>query len=182
MVITTYEKCPQCGGPYETGYDCNTSKKEIQCLRCGRRQDFTIVKNNGEPVLNENGEPKYLAEEVRDGYGCTIIRETNNILTIHTFNDPWDLEEAKRACQKICEDFYVDESRSHFTYWDAEKKEIVAILGEEPGTYEQFMLRVFGKDALDKKVDKNAQWKEMVEMGNRLREIEAENGCPFICE
>ena len=100
---------------------------------------YPIVTNNdGEPVLDEDGELKHL-EEVSDGYGIVRVVTNDDMFTYCRINKPLNWEEAKANCFEILGDPFVDKSRSYFTYWDAEKKDIVVLSGYDPGTYEDFI-------------------------------------------
>ena len=139
MIVLTYNKCPQCGGVYTTEFNILTREKDTFCQRCGKSVYYPIVKNNdGEPVLDEDGEPKYL-EEANDGYGIVRVATNDDMFTYCRINKPLNLEEAKANCFEILGDPFVDKSRSYFTYWEAEKKDIVVLSGYDPGTYEDFI-------------------------------------------
>lgn len=136
--VTDSEKCPQCGGVYMVDFDCRTFEEYKFCCRCGKSEDYFVVLNDdGEPVLDENGELQYLYKE-DEGYGCFHVVWKKGGSSIYSLHMPFDFEEIKEDLFRDIENPDVDKDRSYFTYWDAEKKEIVVLFGEDPGTYEEF--------------------------------------------
>jgi DNA-binding Lrp family transcriptional regulator len=137
--VTCAEVCSRCGGVYTVDFDCRTYEEDGYCERCGISVSYYIVKNDdGEPVLDEKGELKYLYEEA-GGYGRIFTVLKNGEYITDSLEESSDLEELKEEYLKSLENPDVDADCSYFTYWDPEKKEIVVLFGEDPGTYEEYI-------------------------------------------
>ena len=133
-----YERCPQCGGMCLVDVNCRTHEEYKFCERCGKTEKYYIRRDNDSNiVLDENGTPEYI-EEKSGGYGCITIVMNKGIPSTYALRDPSDLKKMKAEYLKELEKPYVNKEKSYFTYWDTEKKQIVAVFGDDPGEYEQW--------------------------------------------
>lgn len=129
-------KCPQCKGVFVTDFNCRTLEEYRHCSRCGRTEEWVIVRNEaGEPVLDENGNVKREYHE-NFGYGSACFAGKAGISQILSFSGPVD-GEIKKLYLETLENPKVDKDKSYLTSWDDDKKEVVAIFGTVPETYEE---------------------------------------------
>ena len=132
-----YERCPQCGGMCLVDVNCRTHEEYKFCERCGKTEKYYIRRDNDSNiVLDENGAPEYIKEK-SGGYGCITIVMNKGIPSTYALRDPSDLKKMKAEYLKELKKPYVNKEKSYFTYWDAEKKQIVAVFGDDPGEYGQ---------------------------------------------
>ena len=149
-VISTIE-CPQCGGLYTTDYYYKTGEEYRSCARCGRHEEWEIVRGeDGKPVLDEKGhwQMKY---ELSDGYGSMRLADKNGFAQIYSLSQPVDqdlIDDFNRAL----EDPDIDKDGSYLSSWDPEKKELVMIYGKMPESFAEFDERVSKEEAADEQI------------------------------
>lgn len=138
-----YEKCPQCGGVYVIELDCSTFEEYCYCNRCGKTNNFVVARDkDGNAIIEDEncGIVKYINES-SDGYGCLAIADMNGVKTIYHYDHPVSVEQIKNEYLNILNEgeseIKVDEC--YLTYWDDEKKEIVALFGKLPESYDEVM-------------------------------------------
>ena len=141
------ETCPQCGGTYYVEFNCRTYEEYKICERCGKMERYLMIRDNASnAVLDENGAPKYISEN-KDGYGSMLFVMNKGVSTMHSLQEPFDLEEAKANFLKNLENPNVNKENSYFTYWDVENKKIVVLYGDDPGEYGQCEVSVDASEA-----------------------------------
>lgn len=142
-----YEPCPQCGGICFVDFNCRTHEEYRFCERCGKTEKYYIRRDDElNAILDENGAPEYV-DEKSGGYGCITIVMNEGVSTVHSLDETFDLEKMKANYLKKLEDPKVNKENSYFTYWDSESKQIVAVFGEDPGEYGQWVASVDASEA-----------------------------------
>lgn len=137
----SYEKCPQCGGAYVIELDCRTLEEYCFCNRCGKTNNFTIVRDkDGKAIMEEEDcrIPKY-KNESNDGYGCLAIADMNGVTAIYHYDRPVSVEQIKSEYLNILKEGEgkIKVDKCYLTYWDDEKKEIIALFGKLPRSYDE---------------------------------------------
>lgn len=131
-------KCPQCGGCYTTDYDCKTFEEFKFCERCGKKELVELVHDeNGVVILDAAGKPSY-RESSHFGYGCLKLVGKKGGATLYSMTAPLT-DEAATEIQKSFNTEVVDVGKSYLTKWDDEKKDVVALFGEVPHTYDEMI-------------------------------------------
>ena len=131
-------KCPQCGGCYTTDFDCRTFEEFKFCERCGKKELVELVRDeNGEAVLDAEGKPTY-RESSHFGYGCLRLAGKKGGATLYSMTEPLT-EQAAEEIQNSFNTELVDVGKSYLTKWDDEKKDVVALFGEVPQTYDEML-------------------------------------------
>lgn len=131
-------KCPQCGGCYTTDYDCRTLEEFKFCERCGKKELVELVRDeNGEVVLDSEGKPSY-KESSNFGYGCLKLAGMKGGATLYSMTEPLT-DEAAADIRNSFNTELVDVGKSYLTKWDEEKKDVVALFGEVPYTYDEML-------------------------------------------
>ena len=150
--VQDYEKCPQCGGVYVVEFNCRTYEEYKFCNRCGKKNKFVIARDkDGKAIMEDEDKkiPKYSTEN-NDGYGCFAIAGKKGVTAVYHFDNPVDVEQIKSEHLKILKESAkeIDEEGCYMTYWDDEKKEIVALFGKLPQSYDE----IFEEDEKDETV------------------------------
>lgn len=131
-------KCPQCGGCYTTDFDCRTFEEFKFCHRCGKKELIELVRDeNGNAVYDAEHKPKY-TESSHFGYGCLCLAGKKGGSTLYSMTKPLTDEEAADI-QRSFNTELVDVGKSYLTKWDEEKKDVIALFGEVPHTYDEKM-------------------------------------------
>ena len=131
-------KCPQCGGCYTTDFDCRTLEEFKFCERCGKKELVELVRDeNGEAVLDAEGKPTYM-ESSHFGYGCLRLAGKKGGATLYSMTEPLT-EQAAEEIQNSFNTELVDVGKSYLTKWDEEKKDVIALFGEVPHTYDEMV-------------------------------------------
>ena len=133
-------KCPQCGGCYTTDFDCRTLEEFKFCERCGKKELVELVRDeNGEAVLDAECKPTY-RESSNFGYGCLRLAGKKGGATLYSMTEPLT-EQAAEEIQNSFNTELVDVGKSYLTKWDDEKKDVVALFGEVPQTYDEMLAK-----------------------------------------
>lgn len=131
-------KCPQCGGCYTTDFDCRTLEDFKFCERCGKKELVELVRDeNGEVILDAAGKPSY-RESSHYGYGCLKLAGKKGGATLYSMTEPLT-DEAAADIRKSFNTELVDVGKSYLTKWDEEKKDVVALFGDVPHTYDEMV-------------------------------------------
>ena len=131
-------KCPQCGGCYTTDFDCRTLEEFKFCERCGKKELVELVHDEkGEVILDTAGKPSY-KESSQFGYGCLKLAGKKGGSTLYSMTEPLT-EEAAANIRNSFNTELVDVGKSYLTKWDEEKKDVVALFGEVPHTYDEMV-------------------------------------------
>lgn len=131
-------KCPQCGGCYTTDFDCRTLEEFKFCERCGKKELVELVRDEkGEVVLDAVGKPSY-KESSHFGYGCLKLAGKKGGATLYSMTEPLT-DEAAADIRKSFNTELVDVGKSYLTKWDEEMKDVVALFGEVPHTYDEMV-------------------------------------------
>ena len=132
----SHEKCPQCGGVYVLQTDCgNFIEEYTRCNRCGKSTELFVKRDDsGKPVLVDAGNVVWIKNS-KDGYGCAAIAE-ERVTVIYDLERPVD-EKIKKEFLENIEKEGVVKDKCYLSSWDEEKKEIVAIFGNLPKSYDE---------------------------------------------
>lgn len=131
-------KCPQCGGCYTTDFDCRTLEEFKFCERCGKKELVELVRDEKvEVILDAAGKPSY-KESSQFGYGCLKLAGKKGGSTLYSMTEPLT-EEAAADIHNSFNTELVDVGKSYLTKWDEEKKDVVALFGEVPHTYDEMV-------------------------------------------
>ncbi len=136
----SHDKCPQCGGVYVFQVDYgNFIEEYTRCNRCGKSTE-TIVKrdDSGNPVIDDAGNVVWIKDS-KDGYGCVAIAK-ERVTVVYDLEKPVD-EEIKKEYLKALEKEGVVKDKCYLSSWDNEKKELVAIFGTLPETYDELVAK-----------------------------------------
>ena len=134
-------KCPQCGGCYTTDFDCRTFEEFKFCLRCGKKELITLVRDeNGNAVYDADNKPQY-TEESHYGYGCLCLAGKKGGSTLYSLTNPLTDEELANIQGSFNRDV-VDIGKSYLTKWDADKNDVVSVFGEVPKLYDKMMAEI----------------------------------------
>lgn len=129
-------KCPQCGGEYTTDFDCRTFEEFKFCSRCGKKELVSLIRDeNGNAVYDADNKPQY-REESHFGYGCLCLVGKKGGATLYSMTEPLNDETAKEL-QNSFNTELVDVGKSYLTKWDPDKKDVVAVFGEVPKTFDE---------------------------------------------
>ena len=83
---------------------------------------------------DEDGKLKF--EDVSSqGYGCMAL-SSNGLKTVYHLEKPVD-DETKKEYLEIIEEEEIDKDNCYLTMWDEGKKEVVAVFGTLPKTYDE---------------------------------------------
>lgn len=135
--VQDIRECPQCKGILVTDFDCNTLEEYCHCSRCGRTEEWVIVRNeNGEAVLDENGHIRREYHEIF-GYGSACFAGNKGISQMFSFSAPID-EDVKKIYLETIEKSDINKEDCYLTSWDAENNTIVAIFGKLPETFQEY--------------------------------------------
>ena len=130
------EKCPQCGGCYTTDFDCRTFEEFKFCHRCGKREEYKLIRNEqGKAILDKDGQPKYI-EESRFGFGCLMLAGKKGVSALYSMPEPLT-DGMINDIKKTLEEDDVDADKSYLTKWDDEKHDVVAVFGTVPKLYDE---------------------------------------------
>ena len=133
--VISYEKCSQCGGVYSIDYCYRTGEEYRFCQRCGKVHNHAIVRDEtSNYCYDEDGKLKF--EDVSSqGYGCMALA-SKGLKTVYYLEKPVD-DETKKEYLEIIEEEEIDKENCYLTMWDEEKKEVVAVFGTLPKTYDE---------------------------------------------
>ena len=132
----SHGKCPQCGGVYIYQTECGHFLEEYtRCNRCGKSTE-TFVKrdDSGKPVIDGLGNVVWINNS-KDGYGCVAIAK-DRVTLVYDLEKPAD-EGIKREYLKAIEEEGVIKEKCYLSSWDEKKKEVVAIFGSLPKSYDE---------------------------------------------
>ena len=141
----SHEKCPQYGGVYVCQTDRGKFLEEYtRCIRCGKSTELYVKTDDaGNPVLDSEGNVVWIRNS-KDGYGCAAI--ANECVTvIYESEKPVD-ENMKKEYLKALEEEGVIKEKCYLSSWDDEKKELIAVFGTLPMSYDE-MEAEYAKDA-----------------------------------
>ncbi len=131
-------KCPQCGGCYTTDFDCKTLEEYRFCHRCGKREEYKLVRDEkGEAVLDSEGKPQYV-EKSYFGYGCFKLAGKKGISSLYTIASPLT-EKTVEDFKKSLEGDIIEVGNCYLTKWDEEKGDVVSVFGAVPPLYDDEM-------------------------------------------
>ena len=132
----SHEKCPQCGGVYVYQTECGQFLEEYtRCNRCGKSTELFVKRDSsGKPVLDDAGNVVWINNS-KDGYGCIAIAK-ERVTVVYDLAKPVD-EEIKKEYLETLEEEGVIKDKCYLSSWDEEKKEIVAIFGTLPKSYDE---------------------------------------------
>lgn len=134
--VQDFMECPQCKGLYITEFQCRTAEETRTCFRCGRNEQWFIRCNEqGEAIMDEQEKPQ-LDYRCEDGCGAMRLSQTNGFAQVWVFHEPIS-EEIKKFFREAMKDEAISKENSYLTSWDEEKKEVVAVYGNLPPTYEE---------------------------------------------
>jgi hypothetical protein len=110
------------------------------CERCGKKELVDLVRDeNGEVVCDAEGKPTYM-ESSHFGYGCLKLTGNKGGATLYSMTEPLT-DEPAADIRKSFNTELVNVGKSYLTKWDEEKKDIVALFGEVPHTYDQMIAK-----------------------------------------
>ena len=136
--VISYEKCSQCGGVYSIDYYYRTGEEYRFCQRCGKVHNHSIVRDeNSNYCYDENGKLKF--EDVdSQGFGCMAIA-SKGFKTVYHIERNVD-EEIKKEYLEIIKEEGIESNKCYLTNWDDEKKEVGAVFGSLPKSYDALYL------------------------------------------
>lgn len=88
-------------------------------------------------ILDAAGKPSY-RESSHFGYGCLKLAGKKGGATLYSMTEPLT-DEAAADIRKSFNTELVDVGKSYLTKWDEEKKDVVALFGEVPHTYDEMV-------------------------------------------
>ena len=136
--VQEYMKCPQCGGVYNHVVELGSGEQTDTCMRCGKRyRKKSMLDKNGVPLRSERGDLLYHTEEMF-GYGVVGIGHISGIVHIYQLDEPYN-EILERIFQKILRQDSVDQNLSYLTRWDVIQNDVVAVYGNLPEIFEDFI-------------------------------------------
>ena len=119
-----------CSGTWKWGADRH--------LRCGRRyRKKLMLDKSGVPLRSESGDLLYHTEEMF-GYGVVGIGHISGIVHIYQLDEPYN-RTLESIFQKILRQDSVDQNLSYLTRWDVIQNDVVAVYGNLPEIFEDFI-------------------------------------------
>lgn len=144
--VQDMEKCPQCGGIYITDFDCRTFEEYKFCDRCGKAEQWVIQSDESNQIcLDEDGKPKWRYID-KPGYGCIALFSKKGMGRMCALIEPLN-DAIKSDFLKDISQPEIDETKCYLTAWDEENNEIVAVFGNLPQSYDEYMSETEGDEA-----------------------------------
>lgn len=133
-----HEKCPQCGGVYIFESECGNYLEEYSwCNRCGKKTESSVARDKDGNVCFDVEGNVIWNNIASAGYGCFAIAR-DEASAIYHLTEPVN-ETIKQDFFKAIEEEGVIKEECYLTSWDDEKKELIAIFGKLPETYDEMM-------------------------------------------
>lgn len=120
-----------CSGTWKWGADrhLHAVRKEIQ--------EKLMLDKSGVPLRSESGDLLYHTEEMF-GYGVVGIGHISGIVHIYQLDEPYN-RTLESIFQKILRQDSVDQNLSYLTRWDVIQNDVVAVYGNLPEIFEDFI-------------------------------------------
>lgn len=126
-------ECPQCRGIMFCDYYYKTNEEYRFCKRCGRVENWTLVRNNdGKIVLkNDNWEYNHIRKK---GYGVLRIAGTDGFAQLSALSQKVKNKDVRKFFEVLKEE-WVDKADCYLMKWDETTKSVIPIYGNLPPDY-----------------------------------------------
>ena len=128
----SFKACPQCGGVLLLDMDTHTGIMHAFCGRCGLTAQVSRWRNAAE--VDE--EYSYVVQE-NPGYGSISLVLKDGIAYKGALRKPFS-DKSKRSFEASVRQENVDASKSYMTRWNENSRQVIAVYGKIPPTFEEW--------------------------------------------